>query len=296
MPSRTGLLWALECLAWKPQNLPRVSMILARLTQKIIDDNWANKTESSLQAIFQSWIPQTAASVGERLNILEMLTKLFPDIVWEICIEQIRTRSMISSYSYRPRWRNDASGAGQVATHQEIDDFCQRALALMIAWCSHNEKTLGDLVESLEGMPEEDQAKVWDLIDEWPQNADEYDKAALRERIRVFALTRQSQRRKLVDTIRNRAREAYDSLQPRDLLIHHSWLFTKQWVQESLEELEDENFDYSFTSVKLPVPSVVMRLIVWLMLDLSEFIRHCLSVEEELRSKAEWCLQGLLPI
>ena len=62
-------------------------MILARLTQKKIDDNWANKTESSLQAIFQSWIPQTAASVGERLNILEMLTKLFPDIVWEICIE-----------------------------------------------------------------------------------------------------------------------------------------------------------------------------------------------------------------
>ena len=25
-PSRTGLLWALECLAWKPQNLPRVSL------------------------------------------------------------------------------------------------------------------------------------------------------------------------------------------------------------------------------------------------------------------------------
>ncbi len=51
-PSRTGLLWALECLAWKPQNLPRVRSILAQLSRPKIDDNWMNKPDASLQGIF----------------------------------------------------------------------------------------------------------------------------------------------------------------------------------------------------------------------------------------------------
>ena len=47
-PTRTGLLWALECLAWK--HLGRVSLILAQLSRTVINDNWANKPISSLEA------------------------------------------------------------------------------------------------------------------------------------------------------------------------------------------------------------------------------------------------------
>ena len=89
-PSRTGLLWALECLAWKPQNLSRVSAILAQLSRPRIDDNWMNKPDASLQAIFRSWMPQTAASVEQRITALEMLVRRFPDVAWEICVDQIK--------------------------------------------------------------------------------------------------------------------------------------------------------------------------------------------------------------
>ena len=64
-PSRTGLLWALEGLAWAPNTLPRVALILARLAQIEINDNWANKPAHSLEMIFWSWMPQTAASVKD---------------------------------------------------------------------------------------------------------------------------------------------------------------------------------------------------------------------------------------
>lgn len=94
-PSRTGLLWALECLAWKPQNHLRVSLILAQLSQQKIDDNVMNKPGDSLQDIFRSWMPQTAASVGDRIKVLEMLIKRFPDIGWAICIAQIQSGSQI---------------------------------------------------------------------------------------------------------------------------------------------------------------------------------------------------------
>ena len=42
-PSRTGLLWALEGLAWNPETLPRVASILAKLATVEINDNWSNK-------------------------------------------------------------------------------------------------------------------------------------------------------------------------------------------------------------------------------------------------------------
>lgn len=323
-PSRTGLLWALECLAWKPQNLPRVSAILARLSQQKIDDNWVNKPEASLQAIFRSWMPQTAASLEQRIKVLEMLTRRFLDVGWGICIEQIKLGSNIGHYSYRPRWRSDASGAGQVVTHQEMYDFNRKALDFLIAWPSHDEKTLGDLVESLQGMPEEDQSKVWDLIDDWSKKAGEAAKAVLRERIRLFAFTRRGRRRNLEEATRDRAREVYESLQPRDSIIRHGWLFASQWVQESTDEIEDEDFEYKkreeridrlrreamneiwteygFEGVKelltrSDAAGTVGRYVASCIAGVTpqvDFIRHCLSLEGDLRSKTEWCLQGFL--
>ena len=64
---RTGLLWALECLAW--QHLGRVSLILARLSSIVIDDNWGNKPIVSLKALYWSWKPQTAATLEQRINV-----------------------------------------------------------------------------------------------------------------------------------------------------------------------------------------------------------------------------------
>ncbi len=323
-PSRTGLLWALECLAWKPQNLSRVSMILAQLSRSKIEDNWANKPDASLQAIFRSWMPQTAASVEQRCKALAMLTKRFPDVGWELCIEQIKPGSRIGLYSYRPRWRSDASGAGQVVTDKEVYDFSRMALDLLIAWPSHDEKTLGDLVESLQGMPEEDETKVWDMIDEWSQKASESTKATLRERIRRFALTRRGRHRKLKEVTHDRARDAYDSLRPPDPVIRHGWLFADHWVQESLGEIEDEDFDYKkrderinrlrreamseiwtdrgFEGVKELIASSNAAGTVGFYAASHvkgfkpqvDFIKNCLSLDGDLRSKAEWCLQGFL--
>ncbi len=321
-PSRTGLLWALECLAWKPQNLSRVSLILAQLSQQKIDDNWMNKPGDSLQDIFRSWVPQTAASVGDRIKVLEMLIKRFPDIGWAICIAQIQSGSQIGIPSYRPHWRSDVSGAGQVVTCKEIYDFNRKALDLLIAWPSHDEKTLGDLIESLSIMAEKDQTKVWDLILEWSQNTTESAKAALRERIRCFAFSRWG-RRKLEEATRDRAREVYDSLRPHDPVLRHGWLFASGWVRESADEIE-EDFDYKkhaarirrlrhdaiteiwtecgFQGVKeLLADSDAADIVGYFMssciTDVKpriDFIKYCLSLDGDFQSKAEQCLQGFL--
>jgi hypothetical protein len=41
-----------------------------------------------------------------------------------------------------------------------MDEFTRKALDLALAWPKHDQKTLGDLIERLGGMPEDDQAAV----------------------------------------------------------------------------------------------------------------------------------------
>ena len=321
-PSRTGLLSALECLAWK--HLGRVSPILAQLSRIVINDNWLNKPISSLYKTYWSSCPQTAASLKERIMALERLTKCFPDIGWQICIDQLQTRSSIID-SYRPRWRSDASGAGRWVTERECHEFTRKAFDLALARPEHDQKTLGDLVERLPVIPEEYQTLVWDLIDTWADSeTDEKAKADLRERIRTLAFTRRGRRHGLKDATKDRAHMAYEKLQPRDPVDRHAWLFAQHWVEPSSDEIEDEDFDYTRREEKIRTLRTRAMKEIWMecgfkglkallsrsgapatiggslgpnittVNERTDFLRQCLAITGDLGGKIEGCIQGFL--
>ena len=239
---RSGLLWALEILAWKPERLLRVASLLARLSEPKIEDNWVNKPDNSLKSIFRSWMPQTAANVEQRKAALEGLVRRYPDIGWALCIDQFDPHATVGHHTSRPLWRKDASGSGQPVTRGESYEFARKALDLAIDWPRHNEQTLGDLVERLQAIPDDEEA-VWAHVRAWitTEPRDEQ-KAVLRERIRRSALTRRG--RHLRKGTRNHAREVFDLLAPRDPVVRHQWLFAQQWVEESYDEIAGEGFDY----------------------------------------------------
>lgn len=242
---RTGLLWALENLAWKPDQLLRVSLILAKLAERKITDNWANTPENSLKSIYRWWMPQTAASLEDRKKAVETLARRFPVAAWRICLDQVDPGSTIGHYNHRARWRSDASGAGQPDTGRESQGFVRAALDLALAWPNHDATTLSDLVGVVHVLHPEDQEKVWDLIDTWAQKEeDDTKKAVVREHIRRFAFTRRSKHRRINSRTKDRARRAHASLTPGDVVVRHQWLFAEHWLQESVEEIEDDRLDY----------------------------------------------------
>ena len=250
---RTGLLWALESLAWKPEQLPRVTFILAQLAEVRIDDNWLNKPENSLASIYRNWMPQTAATIDQRNAAMEALCRKYPGIGWRLLMHQFGGYDTIGSYNYRPHWRNDASGAGQpVDDRRKAWVVADKARELAITWPGHNEHTLSDLVELLNDMLPGDQDRVWLVIREWTaKNTSEESAHTLRERIRTLAFTRRARIRGVTDPVRDRAREAYNLLEPKDVVIKHLWLFQAHWVDESAEELEDEQVDYRQRSARI---------------------------------------------
>ena len=137
---RTELLWALECLAWK--DLSRVSLILAKMARIPIDDNWVHKPINSLQAIYRSWIPQTAATLEDRVQGLELLAERHPDVCWKVCVAQFDTGPQTATPSFRPRWRDEAEGAGYGVSHAQIDEFGRQVFA---SSCSGRTTTIGRL-------------------------------------------------------------------------------------------------------------------------------------------------------
>ncbi|MHC2894851.1 hypothetical protein ACVIU4_006005 [Bradyrhizobium barranii subsp. barranii] len=251
-PSRTGLLWALEGLSWNPVTLPRAAAILARLAQVEINDNWVNKPTHSLESIFRAWMPQTAASHRERVELMQKLAQKFPDVAWKICVSQFSTHSGVGDYSHKPRWRADGYGFGEpFSTRGPIDEFVREMIEMALTWRDHSLSMLCDLVDRLQSLIEADQNRVWTLIEDWAKNkASDGDKAAMREKIRVATLSRRAAVRAKKGgkptSFATAGKTAYRALEPIDLLNKHAWLFRDTWIEESADEIEDvERYDYN---------------------------------------------------
>lgn len=245
-PSRTGLLWALESLSWNPTTLPRAASILARLAQVEINDNWANKPAHSLESVFRAWMPQTAATHEQRVELMKKLAQRYPEVAWKLCVAQFSTRNQVGDYSHKPRWRPDGYGFGEpFPTWSPVMAFVREMVEMALTWNSYSLSMLCDLVERLQELSDSDQARVWGLVETWAKNtASDAEKATLREKIRVTVLSRRAALRAKKDdlpatALSEKARAVYDALQPDNVVDKHGWLFRENWVDESADELHE---------------------------------------------------------
>jgi len=101
----SGLLWALEGLAWDEQYLVRVCVALAELASHDPGGQWANRPSNSLVNILLPWLPQTLASVDKRKVAVRTILNEWPDIAWSLIIQLLPGQHQTSSGSHKPSWR-----------------------------------------------------------------------------------------------------------------------------------------------------------------------------------------------
>jgi hypothetical protein len=101
-----GLLWGLEALAWSPDYLSRVTVILGELAALNPGGNWANRPANSLVDIFLPWHPQTCADLPRRKAAIEALLREQTDVGWRLLLALLPTHTGSTSGTYKPRWRN----------------------------------------------------------------------------------------------------------------------------------------------------------------------------------------------
>lgn len=112
----TGLLWALEILAWDPAHLRRVALILAKLARIDPGGQLANRPINSLRAIFLSWTPCTNAPLPLRLAVLDAIVTKEPEIGWELLVKLLPKFGDTSFPTSQPRFR-ESRGLGKRSSY-----------------------------------------------------------------------------------------------------------------------------------------------------------------------------------
>lgn len=105
----TGLLWALEGVAWAPDHLARAALALAHLADRDPGGQLANRPSSSLRAIFLPWHPNTAADLPTRLEALDDMRVRWPGVAWRLELALLPRLHDIGSPTHEPRFRDWAA-------------------------------------------------------------------------------------------------------------------------------------------------------------------------------------------
>ncbi len=151
----TGLLWALEALAWDEQYLTRVTVIFGELAILDLGGNWANRPANSLTTIFLPWLPQTTAPVEKRKVAIQTLQKEQPDIAWKLLLSLLPSQHQISTGAHKPAWRQTIpEEQSKGVTHQEYWDQVTCYADMAVDASQVDLSRLTKLVEHLNSLPQ----------------------------------------------------------------------------------------------------------------------------------------------
>lgn len=151
----SGLLWALETLAWDEDHLIRVVMCLGELAKRDPGGSWVNRPANSLTTILLPWLPQTCAPVAKRVTAVKTLLTEVPDVGWELLVSLLPQHHSISAGTRRPAWRATIPDDWQQGvTNREYLEQVSAYAELAISEAKKDMSKLAELIEHLDTLPE----------------------------------------------------------------------------------------------------------------------------------------------
>ena len=161
----TGLLWALEGLAWDRTLLVQVCVILAELATHDPGGQWANRPDNSLTTILLPWYPQTLAPIEKRIVVVQTLCKEFPEIAWKLIISLLPNQHQVSSGSHKPSWRQPIPvDRKEEVTHQEYWAQITSYADLAVSLASQDKGKVAELIDHFDSLPKSAFDRLIDIL------------------------------------------------------------------------------------------------------------------------------------
>lgn len=150
----TGLLWALETLAWADEYLAQVVLDLAYLAARDPGGNWANRPANSLWTILLPWFPQTLAPVPKRLAAVSAILKEVPEVGWKLLLNLLPQRQQSSSMTRKPAWRPIIpSDWSEGVTNKEYWEQVSGYASLAVDLAKNDSAKLSTLIPHFNNLP-----------------------------------------------------------------------------------------------------------------------------------------------
>jgi len=165
----TGLLWALESLAWDEDYLVRVSIILAKLAAIDPGGRYMNRPSNSLADIFLPWLPQTCAPAEKRIVAINTIVAENVGVAWKLLLELLPNQRPSSSGTRKPNYRKyipeerDDRGSGRDYWEQ-TNAYAEMALAL----AKDDLRKLVVLTDRVEHLPPPTRGRLFDYLGSAP--------------------------------------------------------------------------------------------------------------------------------
>ncbi|WP_308513313.1 HigA family addiction module antitoxin [uncultured Turicimonas sp.] len=245
----SGLLSALEILAWNPDIFPTIIQLLAKLSVSVMG-NGSSSPLHSLCSILKPWMPQTSADLKLRVSTIRRLFKDNPEAAWKVFCQLIEyLHQEVGNFTRKPLWRTDAVGYGNpLEDIIPANNFRRHLIDLALSQSSYNSQMFCDLIWRLPRFSEEQQSNFWSVLDKWVKEKPTQDELAkVREEIRLRFFNSHGFVHRIHDVgfsySKEQARIFYKKLQPTDIYQKHMWLFNFGLVDISSESDKPEEWD-----------------------------------------------------
>lgn len=166
----TGVLWALETLAWDPRRLRRVALILARLAEIDPGGRLANRPDASLADIFLPWHPGTHAPADVQLAVIDEIVAAHPKVGWKLLLRLLPDEMQTTSGTARPRLR-EADVLAPPLTHSDLAVIYDALITRAIAAAAGDTARMQELLRPMMRFPLEQRAAALVALDETLKSA-----------------------------------------------------------------------------------------------------------------------------
>ncbi len=225
----TGLLWALETLAWSPQHLSRATLLLGGLARRDPGGRLANRPSASLRGIFLPWHPCTVATADQRLAALDLLRAREPEVSWKLLVSMLPEYRSVGESNAKPVWRDWAADGERGISRAEYIQASSEVVDRMLADAGDVGSRWADLASKVDALPP-------DLHELVVGKLNGLDLDSLSEVCRAeiwHALRRQVSRHRsfpdadwtLPPDCVDKLAEVLDRFEPDDPFERHGWLF-----------------------------------------------------------------------
>ncbi len=157
----TGLLWALEGIAWDEKQLVSVCVVLGELASHDPGGQWSNRPSNSLATILMPWLPQTLAAVDKRNVAVQTMFNECPDVAWNLLIQLLPHQNQISSGTHTPIWRKSIPHDWKEGvTNEEYQNQISFYVELAVDKAGQDADRLSKLIGYFDNLPEPDLNKI----------------------------------------------------------------------------------------------------------------------------------------
>lgn len=160
-----SLLWAIETLCWSPNYFGRAAILLGRLSSLDPGGHLSNRPIESLQKVTAGWLPQSGATIDDKLAIAERLLKREPDVGWKLIMSVWPDSHAVGFPPHSPTYR-DWTPVKQSVTYADWGRFVHALVALAIGAVGTSGERWLELIPKIDEVPTDERRQIVEKLRE----------------------------------------------------------------------------------------------------------------------------------